>query len=502
MVIAIYIRVSTDEQADEGYSLAEQERQCRAYCASRGWDDVRIYRDAGLSAFKDRIQDRPDLARLLQDVRDGKIRAVVVHKLDRFFRRAKLLIATVEELIDQRGVTFVSVAEQIDFSTPAGRVMLANLGAFAEYYSRNLSLETKKGLAGKARAGDWIGPVPFGYTRDGKTLTPSADADIVRRIFTMYATGEHSYTTIAHDLNRDGVRLTHWRDGAKRFGRESIRSILGNDAYVGMVQCKGVRAIGRHEPLIGDGLWNACVAIRQRRERTHNTPSLRGAGGVLSEFVYCARCGARMWAHRSGRTGTHYYRCAHRREYGDQVCDAPMLRQSVADERVCDALRRLGTVSASFRARVIARAEELLRAEAPTPAIDAAAVRRQLSRLRAAFLDGDVELTEAVYFAERKRLESLLETTPPPPPRVLDLDLAMDALASLTSVLDKPPSERRAIIQQFITAVWLDKHVGVARWEVVAHYGVLVDAVCGGCPTGDEAPFPTAILPQRVYATP
>src|SRR4051812_17046355 len=100
MVIGIYIRVSTDEQAQEGYSLAEQEHQCRAYCAGRGWTEVRIYRDEGLSAFKERISDRPGLAQLLEDVRTKKIHAVVVHKLDRFFRRAKLLIATVEELLD------------------------------------------------------------------------------------------------------------------------------------------------------------------------------------------------------------------------------------------------------------------------------------------------------------------------------------------------------------------------------------------------------------------
>lgn len=184
MLIGIYIRVSTDEQASEGYSLAEQERQCRAYCTMHEWPDVRVYADEGMSAFKDQLAARPALARLLEDVRTKRIGGVVVHKLDRFFRRAKLLIATVEELIDVLKVPFVSVSEQIDFSTPAGRVMLANLGGFAEYYSRNLSIETKKGLAGKARAGDWIGPLPFGYVRDGKTLTPSTDAWIVQEIYT------------------------------------------------------------------------------------------------------------------------------------------------------------------------------------------------------------------------------------------------------------------------------------------------------------------------------
>lgn len=217
-MIAIYIRVSTDEQASDGYSLAEQERQCRTYCAMRGWTDVQVYADEGISAFKDAVSARPALARMLADVRAKKLRGVVVHKLDRFFRRAKLLIATVEELLDVLHVSFVSVSEQIDFATPAGRVMLANLGAFAEYYSRNLSLETKKGLAGKARAGDWVGPVPFGYIRDGKTLAPSSDAWIVEAIYTAYAGGTESYTSIAQALNARGLRLQHWRDGTRLFG--------------------------------------------------------------------------------------------------------------------------------------------------------------------------------------------------------------------------------------------------------------------------------------------
>lgn len=139
MRAAIYMRVSTDEQVD-GYSLAAQERACRAYA------------DEGDSAFKDAQGERPALRRVIADYRRGWIGAVIVHKLNRFFRRTKLLLDTVEDM-EQRGVVFVSVCEQIDFGTPIGRVMLTNLGAFAEYYSRNLSTETAKGLREKADQG-------------------------------------------------------------------------------------------------------------------------------------------------------------------------------------------------------------------------------------------------------------------------------------------------------------------------------------------------------------
>ncbi|PDV97446.1 recombinase family protein [Candidatus Chloroploca asiatica] len=132
---------------------------------------------------------------------------MIVHKLDRFFRRAHLLLQTIEEF-ERHGVTFVSVNEQIDFSTPIGRVMLANLAAFAEYYSRNLGEETRKGHREKARQGKAVGPVPVGYRKDDQgVLVPSDDAEVVREIFRLYATGQYSYGDIADAMNQRGHRL-------------------------------------------------------------------------------------------------------------------------------------------------------------------------------------------------------------------------------------------------------------------------------------------------------
>lgn len=501
MLVAIYIRVSTDEQI-EGYSLAEQEHVARAYCATRGWPNIKVYADEGISAFKDTVSARPALQQLLDDVRAKRVQVVVVQKLDRFFRRAKLLIATVEELIDQRGVVFVSVAEQIDFTTPAGRVMLANLGAFAEYYSRNLSAETKKGLAGKARAGDWVGPVPFGYMRDGKTLAPSSDAWIVQLIFESYATGEHSYTTIADDLNRRGLQLRHWRDGLKRFGRESIRSILANPAYKGVVTCKMISVTGRHPALIGPVQWDLCAAIRERRERASDTPALRGVGGLLSELAYCAQCGARLWAHRSGRNGTLYYRCAHRREYGESVCATRMIKAVGADESACDLVRACA-IPPHIRARVLTIAEQAARQAAVQPTHDPARIKRQLARLRLAWLDGDSELTDEIYYRERQRLEQMISLVPLPPPDVLSLEKAAAALTDMASAIDtaKPP-QRRMLLQTLVKVIWLEKGIGVARWMPMPVYGGLIEAVavCGGCPTGDEHTSPILTIPPRVYA--
>jgi site-specific DNA recombinase len=490
MLIAIYIRVSTEEQT-EGYSLSEQERLCRAYCATR-WPDatIRIYADEGLSAFKDQLSARPALAQLLADVRLGRIAGVVVQKLDRFFRRAKLLIATVEELLDQLHVTFVSVSEQIDFSTPAGRVMLANLGAFAEYYSRNLSAETKKGLAGKARAGDWVGPVPFGYERDGRTLQPSAHAPIVQRIYELYSTGDHSFPSIAEQLNTEGHRLMHWREGDKPFGREAIRSILSNPAYRGLVSCKGVQAKGQHPPIVDADLWYECEAIRVRRAQNRGAVVVRGVGGLLSELAYCARCGARMWHHRSGNSGKWYYRCGKRAAYGKEACPVAMAPAEELDDAALNVLRAL-RVAPHLHGPIIARAEELLKPAAQPNQIDRATVERQLERLEKVYLSGDTAITDGLYIAERARLKRIMTEAPPPPPLVVDLQKATATLSNMGELLDQSDaSERRGVLLSVFSALWVEPG-NIKAITPTGRFQLLVEAMasvemCGGCPTGFE----------------
>lgn len=153
----LYIRVSTEEQV-EGYSLAAQERACQAYAAAHGWEIVQRYADEGISG---RTANRPALVQLRAAVIAGEIDAVIVHKLDRLARNLRLML----ELIDELGkckAAFVSVAEQIDFSTPMGWAMFQVQGVFAELYSRNLAMETAKGKREKARQGGWVGPLPIG----------------------------------------------------------------------------------------------------------------------------------------------------------------------------------------------------------------------------------------------------------------------------------------------------------------------------------------------------
>lgn len=500
--VAIYIRVSTDEQAEEGYSLDEQRRVCEAYAVSRGWNVAKIYADEGLSAFKDRIEDRPALTQLLSDVRTKRYHAVVVHKLDRFFRRVKLLIATVEDLELQR-CALVSVSEQIDFTTPAGRMMLANLGSFAEYYSRNLSAETAKGLRGKARRGDWVGPVPFGYDRHEKTITPNNDAPIVSRIFSMYASGSHSYVSIADALNTDGYTTRDWQTGVRgRWGRENIRGILHNPAYIGMVRCKELLQPGKHQPLTDQATWDQCQRLISDRTTKSGFVPIRSEtelriGRLLSGIARCATCGAPMWCHQS-KIYT-YYRCAGR---DHRTCKAGFVRADMVESQSLEMLKQLVLPSA-WRDAILAEAARMYQSSTVslTRTIDPNIIHRQLERLALVYASGDIS-TET-YTAERTRLKSRLEGMAESKSVVTQWDatLAASMLNEFASIMEYATfEEQRALLKEAFAALWIAPHTVIAhtpttQMKPVAS-AIAVQQASGvgmGCPMGLSAPLPTPL---------
>lgn len=139
---AVYVRVSSEEQV-QGYSLTAQERAAAAFCAQLGWDVAGVYRDEGRSARTEDVGNRPAFARMLADAEAGRVDAVV-HKLDRFARNRRVAFEAFDRLGRAR-VGFVSLSEQMDYSTAQGQLMLTMLEGMGQFYSDNLSAETKKG---------------------------------------------------------------------------------------------------------------------------------------------------------------------------------------------------------------------------------------------------------------------------------------------------------------------------------------------------------------------
>ena len=161
MKAVAYIRVSSQEQVD-GHSLDAQERLFRELCQNRDWEPVSIYREEGKSAHVDSINKRPVFRQLLEDAATGAFEVVVVHTLDRWSRNLKVMLDSVS-VLTQHGVGLVSVTENLDWSSPEGRLVARTLGSFGEFFSDMLGTHIKKGVSERAIQGKHLGGIPFGY---------------------------------------------------------------------------------------------------------------------------------------------------------------------------------------------------------------------------------------------------------------------------------------------------------------------------------------------------
>src|SRR5207249_1918788 len=271
---------STEEQV-EGFSLSAQQRGVREYCSSKGWGEPDEFVDEGRSARTEAIDKRPGLQRLLKECQEGIYDVVVVYSLDRWSRNLMVTLQTFNALA-QRGVAFASVTENIDYSSPEGRLFVAMLGAFAQYFSDSLAKHTRKGIDERVHQGRPAGPIPFGYRKgeDGVPVAVKEEADAVRVAFEMKA---HRKTNaeIADSLNRQGLRT---REG-NPFTNFAVRDMLTNVFYVGHLKYRGEVFQGSHEGLVDISLFEAVQAVRKPRPGRRQTKPY-----LLKGLVRCVRC--------------------------------------------------------------------------------------------------------------------------------------------------------------------------------------------------------------------
>ena len=223
---AVYARVSSEEQV-EGYSLDAQRRAFRTLVEGRGWTVFREYLEEGRSAHTDDIRKRPVFKQAIDDALAGRYDVLVVHKIDRFSRKLRVTLEYFEKL-GKAGVGFVSIQNEIDYSTPTGKFMLVMQGGLAELYSDNLSQEVKKGLHERRAQGLYCGLLPFGARKDEGGI-PSPDPDTspgLKMAFDLAAVGK-SDREEARALNAAGYR-TAGNQGNRLFSKDTVRGILTN----------------------------------------------------------------------------------------------------------------------------------------------------------------------------------------------------------------------------------------------------------------------------------
>lgn len=282
---ALYLRVSTEAQADEGYSLTAQAEKLEAYCHMKGIMTFRRYVDGGFSGSN---LSRPAITELIDAIRHNTVERVVVYKLDRLSRSQKDTLYLIEDVFLPNHVDFVSINENIDTGSPYGRAMIGILSAFAQLERENIFLRTRMGMIERVKQGYWQGggKVPFGYDYDPQQgiLVPNADADTVREIYARYLAGQ-SAGRIARDLGLKYERL--------------VTQILERESNTGVIIYKGERYKGRHKALIDTDTFLKA----QRRLRRANRPRAADAGKLLTGLLLCGHCGAKMRYQKWGKAG-------------------------------------------------------------------------------------------------------------------------------------------------------------------------------------------------------
>ena len=290
MRAALYARVSTEEQT-EGYSIDAQRRAFQALCEGRGWTPYHEYIEAGRSAHTDDIRRRPVFKQAIEDALAGKYDVLVVHKIDRFARKLRITLEYFDKL-GKAGVGFVSIQNQMDYSTPHGKLMLSMQGALAEFYSDNLSDEIKKGWTERRAQGLYCGPVPFGAKKGrSKKVPPGPHPDTYPGLVMAYELAAQGKTdrAIAIALNESGYRTGGNRYNGP-FGKDTVREMLRNRFYLGeLPDGNGGWIKARHKPFISEELFNAAATQRAERHRgksltIRRKPTLVSLSGI-------ARCG-------------------------------------------------------------------------------------------------------------------------------------------------------------------------------------------------------------------
>jgi site-specific DNA recombinase len=364
----IYLRVSTSRQATkngeaEGYSIPAQRSACERKVTDLGAEVVQEFVDAGASA---RSADRDGLQEMLAYVREGNVDYVLVHKLDRLARdRADdvMILATIQAA----GAVLVSATESID-ETPAGMLMHNILAGMAEFYSRNLANEAKKGIAQKAINGGTHGVAPIGYVNtlariEGREVKGVAfdeeKAEHIRWAFQTYASGQWSISTLRDELEERGLKS---RSTLKYVGtalnNSQVHRMLSNPYYMGKIRHRDIIYDGAHQPLIDAETWHLVQDILAGR-RIAGDRSWRHTH-YLKGSLTCHRCGGRMgYGHSRGKGGVYSYFFCLGRHTGRTDCDLPY----IAVDKVEEEIERIWETQVQFTAETIREVGELSRAQ-------------------------------------------------------------------------------------------------------------------------------------------
>lgn len=451
---ALYIRVSTLEQAQEGYSVGEQRERLIAYCKAKDWLIADIYVDGGYTGSN---LNRPGIQKLISET--DKFDLVLVYKLDRLSRSQRDTLYLIEEVFRPNDVDFISMQESFDTSTPFGKAMIGLLAVFAQLEREQIKERTWMGRVARAKTGlhHGGGYIPIGYEyEDGKLVINPYEAEQVRKIYEWYLAGA-SLKSITDRLQAEGYTNKY----SSYNSWSSVRNILGNETYTGRLHFGDIVVDNAHEAIISKEQFDAAQVIRGKRQEQYGNTAFQSKH-LLTGLLFCGHCGGRYYLRNTGKYS--YYACYSRTKQIKSMVKDPNCKNKIWKAQ-------------ELEPRIDAQIRELLRS--PQMAADIAAGRpkpvpttkntdierrireidKQISKLMELYQMDDIPpelLGEKInkLYNERTTLQNSL--VPAEEPNTMPFDLVQELLSDAAQIWDfADEQQKKRIMQSLVSRIIL-----------------------------------------------
>lgn len=475
--VALYVRVSTTSQLEEGYSIEEQKAKLESYCDIKDWHVYKVYTDGGFSGS---TTERPALEQLIKDAQSKLFDTVLVYKLDRLSRSQKDTLYLIEDIFLKNNIEFVSLLENFDTSTPFGRAVIGLLSVFAQLEREQIKERMQLGKLGRAKSGKsmmWA-KTSYGYNYDKETGSMTVneyEALAVKEIFTSYSAGM-SITKLRDKINGEYPKQPAW-------SYRTIRGILANPVYCGLNQYKGQTFQGTHKAIISLDDFEQTqreLAKRQQTAKELSNPRPFQAKYMLSGLTQCGYCHAplKVILGQKRKDGTRFkrYECYQRHPrktkgvtvYNDnKKCDSGYYDMELLEHYVLTRISQLQNDPEKI--------QELF-SDDTSPAVDRQAIQKQidsltlkLSKLNDLYLDDRITLDElrsksSDFIKQRTALEEEIKkaSTDKQAGQREKIEKLLDA----SSVLDMSYDNQKVIVRELIDKVQVTSDKIVIRWKI------------------------------------
>lgn len=475
--VALYVRVSTTSQLEEGYSIEEQKAKLESYCDIKDWHVYNVYTDGGFSGS---TTERPALEQLIKDAQSKLFDTVLVYKLDRLSRSQKDTLYLIEDIFLKNNIEFVSLLENFDTSTPFGRAVIGLLSVFAQLEREQIKERMQLGKLGRAKSGKSMmwSKTSYGYDYDKETgsLTVNEyEALAVKEIYSSYLAGM-SITKLRDKINKEYPKQPAW-------SYRTIRGILANPVYCGLNQYKGQTFQGTHKPIISLVDFEQTqreLAKRQQTAKELSNPRPFQAKYMLSGLAQCGYCHAPLkvilGAVRKDGSRFKRYECYQRHPrktkgvtvYNDnKKCDSGYYDMDLLEHYVLTRIAQLQNDPDKIK--------ELF-SDDTSPEVDKLEIQKQidsltlkLSKLNDLYLDDRITLDElraksADFINQRATLEEEIKkaSTDKPAGRKDKIEKLLDA----SSVLGMSYDNQKVIVRELIDKVQVTSDKVVIRWKI------------------------------------